>query len=124
MARTDQGRERVDGKAEELTGEIDRDTLIEQAEQGVDYFTIHAGVRLPFIPMTANRLTAIVSPRGPPVATCCLPPPKADSPHHPRDDLPRRLLNTHEMDCVFGCSNRIAPGRLGFSPSPSGRGPG
>jgi phosphomethylpyrimidine synthase len=50
-----QALEKVDGKAEELTWEIFRDTLIEQAEQGVDYFTIHAGVRLPFIPMTANR---------------------------------------------------------------------
>ena len=49
-----QALEKVDGKAEDLTWEIFRDTLIEQAEQGVDYFTIHAGVRLPFIPMTAN----------------------------------------------------------------------
>ena len=53
-----QALEKVDGKAEELTWEIFRDTLIEQAEQGVDYFTIHAGVRLPFIPMTADRMTA------------------------------------------------------------------
>ena len=50
-----QALEKVDGKAEELTWEIFRDTLIEQAEQGVDYFTIHAGVRLPYIPMTAKR---------------------------------------------------------------------
>jgi hypothetical protein len=56
-----QALEKVDGKAEELTWEIFRDTLIEQAEQGVDYFTIHAGVRLPFIPMTADRMTGIVS---------------------------------------------------------------
>ena len=54
------GAGKVDGKAEELTWEIFRDTLIEQAEQGVDYFTIHAGVRLPFIPMTADRMTGIV----------------------------------------------------------------
>src|SRR5688500_4362798 len=59
-----QALEKVDGKAEELTWEIYRDTLIEQAEQGVDYFTIHAGVRLPFIPMTANRMTGIVSRGG------------------------------------------------------------
>jgi phosphomethylpyrimidine synthase len=56
-----QALEKVDGKAEELTWEMFRDTLIEQAEQGVDYFTIHAGVRLPYIPMTANRMTGIVS---------------------------------------------------------------
>lgn len=59
-----QALEKVDGKAEELTWEIFRDTLIEQAEQGVDYFTIHAGVRLPFIPMTAKRMTGIVSRGG------------------------------------------------------------
>src|SRR5436305_13572288 len=56
-----QALKKVDGKAEELTWEIFRDTLIEQAEQGVDYFTIHAGVRLPFIPMTAKRMAGIVS---------------------------------------------------------------
>jgi phosphomethylpyrimidine synthase len=55
-----QALEKVDGKAEELTWEIFRDTLIEQAEQGVDYFTIHAGVRLPFVPLTAKRMTGIV----------------------------------------------------------------
>ncbi|MGH8739184.1 MAG: phosphomethylpyrimidine synthase ThiC, partial [Burkholderiales bacterium] len=59
-----QALEKVDGKAEALTWEIFRDTLIEQAEQGVDYFTIHAGVRLPFIPMTAKRMTGIVSRGG------------------------------------------------------------
>src|SRR5690606_16626813 len=56
-----QALEKVGGKAEELTWEIFRDTLIEQAEQGVDYFTIHAGVRLAFIPLTADRTTGIVS---------------------------------------------------------------
>src|SRR5450755_495325 len=56
-----QALEKVEGKAEELTWEIFRDTLIEQAEQGVDYFTIHAGVRLPYIPLTAKRVTGIVS---------------------------------------------------------------
>ena len=59
-----QALEKVGGVAEELTWEIYRDTLIEQAEQGVDYFTIHAGVRLPYIPMTANRVTGIVSRGG------------------------------------------------------------
>ncbi len=67
-----QALEKVDGKAEELTWEIFRDTLIEQAEQGVDYFTIHAGVRLPFIPMTANRITGIVSRGGSIIAKWCL----------------------------------------------------
>ncbi|MGH9767940.1 MAG: phosphomethylpyrimidine synthase ThiC, partial [Blastocatellia bacterium] len=59
-----QALEKVSGKAEELTWEVFRDTLVEQAEQGVDYFTIHAGVRLPFIPLTAKRATGIVSRGG------------------------------------------------------------
>ena len=67
-----QALEKVDGKAEELTWEIFRDTLIEQAEQGVDYFTIHAGVRLPFIPLTAKRMTGIVSRGGSIMAKWCL----------------------------------------------------
>lgn len=67
-----QALEKVNGKAEDLTWEIFRDTLIEQAEQGVDYFTIHAGVRLPFIPMTANRMTGIVSRGGSIMAKWCL----------------------------------------------------
>ena len=67
-----QALEKVDGKAEELTWEIFRDTLVEQAEQGVDYFTIHAGVRLAFIPMTADRMTGIVSRGGSIMAKWCL----------------------------------------------------
>jgi phosphomethylpyrimidine synthase len=67
-----QALEKVDGKAEELTWEIYRDTLIEQAEQGVDYFTIHAGVRLRYIPLTAGRLTGIVSRGGSILAKWCL----------------------------------------------------
>ncbi|MFN7387201.1 MAG: phosphomethylpyrimidine synthase ThiC, partial [Lysobacteraceae bacterium] len=59
-----QALEKVDGKAEELTWELYRDTLIEQAEQGVDYFTIHAGVRLRYVPLTAKRVTGIVSRGG------------------------------------------------------------
>ena len=59
-----QALEKVEGRAEELTWEMFRDTLIEQAEQGVDYFTIHAGVRLPFVPLTAKRMTGIVSRGG------------------------------------------------------------
>ena len=67
-----QALEKVNGIAEDLTWEVFRDTLIEQAEQGVDYFTIHAGVRLPFIPMTADRMTGIVSRGGSIMAKWCL----------------------------------------------------
>lgn len=67
-----QALEKVDGKAEELTWEIFRDTLIEQAEQGVDYFTIHAGVLLRYVPLTAKRMTGIVSRGGSIMAKWCL----------------------------------------------------
>ncbi|MBZ0071594.1 MAG: phosphomethylpyrimidine synthase ThiC [Gammaproteobacteria bacterium] len=67
-----QALEKVDGKAEELTWEMFRDTLIEQAEQGVDYFTIHAGVRLKYVPLTADRVTGIVSRGGSIMAKWCL----------------------------------------------------
>jgi phosphomethylpyrimidine synthase len=67
-----QALEKVGGKAEDLTWEIYRDTLIEQAEQGVDYFTVHAGVLLRFIPLTANRMTGIVSRGGSILAKWCL----------------------------------------------------
>jgi phosphomethylpyrimidine synthase len=67
-----QALEKVGGRAEELTWEIFRDTLVEQAEQGVDYFTIHAGVRLQFIPLTARRMTGIVSRGGSILAKWCL----------------------------------------------------
>lgn len=67
-----QALEKVNGKAEDLTWEIYRDTLIEQAEQGVDYFTIHAGVRLSYIPLTAQRVTGIVSRGGSIMAKWCL----------------------------------------------------
>jgi phosphomethylpyrimidine synthase len=67
-----QALEKVNGKAEELTWEIFRDTLVEQAEQGVDYFTIHAGVRLAYIPLTARRVTGIVSRGGAILAKWCL----------------------------------------------------
>ncbi len=67
-----QALEKVGGRAEELTWEIYRDTLIEQAEQGVDYFTIHAGVRLAYVPLTANRVTGIVSRGGSIMAKWCL----------------------------------------------------
>ncbi|MEO5494500.1 MAG: phosphomethylpyrimidine synthase ThiC, partial [Sphingomonas sp.] len=67
-----QALEKVGGVAEDLTWEIFRDTLIEQAEQGVDYFTIHAGVRLPYVPLTAKRVTGIVSRGGSIMAKWCL----------------------------------------------------
>src|SRR5205807_256848 len=67
-----QALEKVDGKAEELTWEVYRDTLVEQAEQGVDYFTIHAGVLLRYIPLTARRVTGIVSRGGSIMAKWCL----------------------------------------------------
>ncbi|MFA9216506.1 MAG: phosphomethylpyrimidine synthase ThiC [Sphingomonadaceae bacterium] len=67
-----QALEKVNGKAEDLSWELFRDTLIEQAEQGVDYFTIHAGVRLRYVPLTANRLTGIVSRGGSIMAKWCL----------------------------------------------------
>ncbi|MEC5398424.1 phosphomethylpyrimidine synthase ThiC [Uliginosibacterium sp. H1] len=67
-----QALEKVNGKAEDLTWEIFKDTLIEQAEQGVDYFTIHAGVLLRYVPMTANRMTGIVSRGGSIMAKWCL----------------------------------------------------
>ena len=72
-----QALEKVGGIAEDLTWEVYRDTLIEQAEQGVDYFTIHAGVRLPYIPLTAKRTTGIVSRGGSILAKWCLSPPQA-----------------------------------------------
>jgi phosphomethylpyrimidine synthase len=67
-----QALEKVDGKPEELTWEVYRDTLIEQCEQGVDYFTVHAGVLLRYVPLTANRLTGIVSRGGSIMAKWCL----------------------------------------------------
>jgi len=74
-----QALEKVDGVAEDLTWEVYRDTLIEQAEQGVDYFTIHAGVRLHYIPLTVNRVTGIVSRGGSIMAKWCL--------HHHRESF-------------------------------------
>ena len=67
-----QALEKVDGSAEELTWELYRDTIVEQCEQGVDYITVHAGVRLPFVPLTAQRVTGIVSRGGSIMAAWCL----------------------------------------------------
>ena len=78
-----QALEKVDGKAEDLTWEIVKDTLIEQAEQGVDYFTIHAGLLLRHVPLTADRLTGIVSRGGSIMAKWCLAHHEGELPLHP-----------------------------------------
>ncbi|SEO50354.1 phosphomethylpyrimidine synthase ThiC [Aquisalimonas asiatica] len=102
-----QALEKVDGKAEELTWELFRDTLIEQAEQGVDYFTIHAGVRLPYVPMTANRLTGIVSRGGSIMAKWCLA-------HHRESFLYTHFEDICEImkayDVAFSLGDGLRPG--------------
>jgi phosphomethylpyrimidine synthase len=104
-----QALEKVDGKAEELTWEIYRDTLIEQAEQGVDYFTIHAGVRLPYIPLTANRMTGIVSRGGSIMAKWCLA-------HHEESFLYTRFAEICEImaayDVSFSLGDGLRPGSI------------
>lgn len=104
-----QALEKVDGKAEELTWEIFRDTLIEQAEQGVDYFTIHAGVRLPFIPMTADRMTGIVSRGGSIMAKWCLA-------HHRESFLYEHFEDICEImkayDVAFSLGDGLRPGSI------------
>jgi phosphomethylpyrimidine synthase len=98
-----QALEKVDGKAEELTWEIFRDTLIEQAEQGVDYFTIHAGVRLPFIPLTARRMTGIVSRGGSIMAKWCLA-------HHRESFLYTRFEEICEIMSAYDVSYSLGDG--------------
>ena len=104
-----QALEKVDGKAEDLTWEIFRDTLIEQAEQGVDYFTIHAGVRLPYIPMTARRMTGIVSRGGSIMAKWCLA-------HHRESFLYERFEEICEImkayDVAFSLGDGLRPGSI------------
>jgi len=104
-----QALEKVDGRAEELTWEIFRDTLIEQAEQGVDYFTIHAGVRLPFVPMTAKRMTGIVSRGGSIMAKWCLA-------HHEESFLYTRFEDICEImqayDVSFSLGDGLRPGSI------------
>jgi phosphomethylpyrimidine synthase len=104
-----QALEKVGGKAEELTWEIYRDTLIEQAEQGVDYFTIHAGVRLPYIPMTAKRTTGIVSRGGSIMAKWCLA-------HHQESFLYTRFRDICEImaayDVSFSLGDGLRPGSI------------
>ena len=104
-----QALEKVDGKAEELTWEIYRDTLIEQCEQGVDYFTVHAGVRLPFIPMTAKRMTGIVSRGGSIMAKWCLA-------HHKESFLYTHFEEICEIlkayDVSFSLGDGLRPGSI------------
>ena len=102
-----QALEKVNGKAENLTWEIFRDTLIEQAEQGVDYFTIHAGVRLKYIPHTAKRLTGIVSRGGSIMAKWCLA-------HHQESFLYTHFEDICEImkayDVAFSLGDGLRPG--------------
>ncbi len=98
-----QALEKVDGIAEELTWEVYRDTLIEQCEQGVDYFTIHAGVRLPFIPMTQNRMTGIVSRGGSILAKWCMA-------HHKENFLYTHFEDICEIMCAYDVSFSLGDG--------------
>lgn len=104
-----QALERVNGVAEDLTWEIFRDTLIEQAEQGVDYFTIHAGVLLRYVPMTATRLTGIVSRGGSIMAKWCLA-------HHEENFLYRHFEDICEImaayDVTFSLGDGLRPGSI------------
>jgi phosphomethylpyrimidine synthase len=104
-----QALEKVDGKAEDLTWEIFKDTLIEQAEQGVDYFTIHAGVRLSYIPMTAKRMTGIVSRGGSIMAKWCLA-------HHKESFLYTHFEEICEImkayDVSFSLGDGLRPGSI------------
>jgi phosphomethylpyrimidine synthase len=104
-----QALEKVGGVAEDLTWELFRDTLIEQAEQGVDYFTIHAGVRLPFVPLTAKRVTGIVSRGGSIMAKWCLA-------HHRESFLYERFEEICEImkayDVAFSLGDGLRPGSI------------
>jgi phosphomethylpyrimidine synthase len=104
-----QALEKVDGKAEDLTWEIYRDTLVEQAEQGVDYFTIHAGVLLRYIPLTAKRMTGIVSRGGSIMAKWCLA-------HHRESFLYTRFEEICEImkayDVAFSLGDGLRPGSI------------
>ena len=104
-----QALEKVGGVAEDLTWELYRDTLVEQAEQGVDYFTIHAGVRLPYVPLTARRVTGIVSRGGSIMAKWCLT-------HHRESFLYERFEDICEImkayDVAFSLGDGLRPGSI------------
>ena len=104
-----QALEKVGGVAEDLSWEVFRDTLIEQAEQGVDYFTIHAGVRLPYIPLTAKRVTGIVSRGGSIMAKWCLS-------HHKESFLYEKFDEITEIckayDIAYSLGDGLRPGSI------------
>ncbi len=104
-----QALEKVGGIAEDLTWEVFRDTLIEQAEQGVDYFTIHAGVRLPYVPMTAKRVTGIVCRGGSIMAKWCLS-------HHKESFLYEKFDEITEImkayDIAYSLGDGLRPGSI------------
>jgi phosphomethylpyrimidine synthase len=104
-----QALEKVGGVAEDLTWEIFADTLIEQAEQGVDYFTIHAGVRLPYVPLAAKRMTGIVSRGGSIMAKWCLA-------HHKESFLYERFDEITEImkayDVAYSLGDGLRPGSI------------
>lgn len=102
-----QALEKVNGKAEDLTWEIFRDTLIEQCEQGVDYFTIHAGVRLAYIPLTAKRVTGIVSRGGSIMAKWCLAHHKENFLYTHFEDICKILK---QYDVAFSLGDGLRPG--------------
>ncbi len=104
-----QALEKVNGKVEELNWEIYRDTLIEQAEQGVDYFTIHAGVLLPFIPHTAKRMTGIVSRGGSIMAKWCLSHHKENFLYSHWDDICKIMA---DYDISFSIGDGLRPGSI------------
>jgi phosphomethylpyrimidine synthase len=104
-----QALEKVDGRPEELTWEIYRDTIVEQAEQGVDYFTVHAGVRLAYVPLTATRTTGIVSRGGSILAAWCLA-------HHRENFLYTHFEELCEImaayDVAFSLGDGLRPGSV------------
>ncbi|MEV3952325.1 phosphomethylpyrimidine synthase ThiC, partial [Streptomyces halstedii] len=104
-----QALEKVDGRAEELTWEIYKDTVIEQAEQGVDYMTVHAGVRLPYVPLTARRKTGIVSRGGSIMAAWCLA-------HHQESFLYEHFEELCEIlaayDVTYSLGDGLRPGSI------------
>ena len=111
-----QALEKVNGIAEDLTWEIFRDTVIEQAEQGVDYMTVHAGVRLPFVPLTANRVTGIVSRGGSIMAGWCLA-------HHKESFLYENFDELCEIfaqyDVAFSLGDGLRPGSVADANDPA-----
>src|SRR5207249_5377792 len=104
-----QALEKVDGSAPDLSWEVFRDTVIEQCEQGVDYMTIHAGVRLPYIPLTAKRVTGIVSRGGSIMAAWCLA-------HHRESFLYTHFEELCEIlapyDVAFSLGHGLRPGSI------------